>query len=92
MRQKALILGAKPPFNGPWVPIGEAKKWSYQVECNPVGANLDGQLSIRVVDSLGRATDLPSGGFLSGVKAQARVDVVPEVKFVSVFIEEAEDV
>ena len=33
MQTKALVLGAHPPFEGPWVSLEGAEKWEVVVEC-----------------------------------------------------------
>ena len=33
MKSKALVLGAHPPFEGPWVSLEGAEKWEVVVEC-----------------------------------------------------------
>jgi hypothetical protein len=35
MKSKALVLGAHPPFEGPWVSLMGAEKWKVLVEGHP---------------------------------------------------------
>lgn len=71
MRQKALVLGALPPFVGPWVQIGEAEKWNVTL-----GAPLDGNvIDIDVWrDGQVHSTSLPTSDHIQGVRARARLE------------------
>jgi hypothetical protein len=98
MKQKALILGAEPPFVGPWVPILEARQWHCLVKVNPVSLStigawmkaLNGQLIIRVTDKSGSVTVVPHGSMVEGAAAQAEVKEIEGIDNISVFLEEAE--
>lgn len=86
MKKKALILGAVPPFIGPWVPISEARQWCPIVVTVPNVA-LNGQVTIRTRDGSGHTTVVPHTERISGYMAQAVVGEMEGVDSISVIIE-----
>ncbi len=88
MRPKMLVLGALPPFEGPWIPIQGGVTWGYSVVCRPVGTGVDGQLTLNVRDEMGNITSLPKGAKIRGTAVQAVIGKVEGLEMVSVFIEE----
>lgn len=87
-RTKALILGAQPPFEGQFIPIGEARKWQTIVHSMPEDVSgADEAITILVMDDQGNVTPLLPGGDLSGVACKAVVGPCDGVKLVSVHVE-----
>ena len=99
MRSKALVLGATPPFVGPWVPLQRDVAWSYRVDCQPIGASLNGQLTLNIREGYdvadgsikGKVTPHPLGEVIRGVAIQAVIGEVEGVNLVSVYLEEIEE-
>ena len=92
MRSVALVLGALPPFEGPWVPISEGVVWDLVVKTQTIGLDVNGQVEVEV-DGWYRSTiQLPSGLWLMGQRARAVIGKEFEegLESISVFLEEAE--
>lgn len=90
MRTKALVLACRPPYVGPWVPIGERERWACVVESRPP-VELNGAVEIEVVSLDGSVEKFPPNGDVTGVRARALVGVVEERPSVTVTLEEPED-
>lgn len=90
-RTKALVLGAQPPFEGPWVPIREARAWGHIVHIRP-GDTLDGDqiVTILVMDEQGDVTPLARGELIRGIAARALLRPSDDAETVSVHIEVVE--
>ena len=83
-----LVLGAIPPFEGPWIPIQGGVTWGYSVACRPVGTGVDGQLTLKVKDKAGNITSLRKGDPVRGVAAQCGIGEVEGLEMISVQLEE----
>jgi len=91
MKTKALLLGARPPFEGPWVPIRDGAVWDLRVATQPADFSLDGKLKLQVQGTAASSIRLPSGELLSGEMVRASVGTVDRLHLVSVYLEESED-
>lgn len=90
MRSKALVLAARPPYEGPWVPIGERDEWVCRVVCRPQ-IESNGEVEVIVRDLEGRVSVLPPNGIITGEEAKARVKTMRgDVTSVTVFLDEPE--
>jgi hypothetical protein len=89
-RSKALVLAARPPFEGPWVPIGEKERWVCKVSCRPA-AELKGQVEILVKDQHGAVHHLFPDGDIMGVQAKARCKEMNGNLSVTITLEEPEE-
>ena len=90
MRTKMLVLGAIPPFEGPWIPIQRGVTWGCSIVCQPVGTGVDGQIILNVRDEQGNITSLRKGDPVRGTAVQAVIEEIEGLKMISVFIEEVE--
>jgi len=87
MKTKVLILGAEPPFQGPWVPLDKEEKWWSHVHTIPT-VEVNGECRVEVVDEHGSIISLPLGEEFRGVKVRGVVGTLEGVTNVSVLIEE----
>jgi hypothetical protein len=90
MRTKALILGAKPPFEGPWVPLDEGVVWRSYVETNPPVQVNEG-VSLVTVDLHGSVTLIPLGDVFEGLGARAILKEIEGNPDVSIFVREVKE-
>ena len=70
MKTKVLILGAEPPFEGPWVPISDSEVWWSYAESIPTVAGVSGCL-LEVVDEHDSIIPLSLGARIQGVGVRA---------------------
>jgi hypothetical protein len=72
MKKKALVLGAKPPFTGPFTPIREAKRWVPSVDVIPFSHDVTDALKFETMDAEGQLTTFEGvPEFLEGDLARA---------------------
>ena len=76
MRSKALLIGAHPPFVGPWVSVKGLKNPRTNIVTHPAGVELNGQLK------------LESGN--EGMM-RASIEKVDGLSSVSVYLEDGDD-
>ena len=91
MRSVALVLGALPPFEGPWVPISEGIVWDYYIKTHPIGLDVDGQVRIELDGMYTSTIRFPPGLGKRGSHARAIVGEIEGLKGISVYLEEADD-
>ena len=91
MRSVALVLGALPPFEGPWVPISEGVAWETCIKTHPIGLDVNGQVKVELDGMYKSSVQLPSGTLHHGSHARAVVGEIEGLQSVSVYLEEAED-
>ena len=90
MKTKALILGAQPPFEGPWVPLSENRVWWSRAETNPP-FEVNGQITLTLLDSHGSIIPLKLGEKFQGKEVRVTIASMEGVKSVTVFAEEELD-
>lgn len=89
MRTKALLLAARPPHEGPFIPIHEREKWTPIVECHPKAPDVDGHIKLLVEHPDGSCSLHHYTEQISGLQVKAIVDEIDGVDNVTIFLEEA---
>ena len=86
MQEKTLILGAIPPFTGPWVPISREEEWWSYAETIPNTIQVNGECGLEVLDEHDSITSLSLGDKFRGVKVRCWVKEIEGVENITIHI------
>ena len=95
MKSVALVLGALPPFEGPWVQISEGVVWDCCTITQPHGLDVNGQVKVEVNgmywSTIRLDSENPNKKLMGQFARAVLTEKVDGVKSISVILEEAED-
>lgn len=86
-RMKSLVVGAKPPIEGPIVRLDEARTWRIVVRTHPSNAIIESFVRVRVGEDVYRMAELVSGSFAQVLLVE-ELDPGTSAPYVSVFLKE----
>lgn len=85
-REKALLIGAQPPFSGQWIPISEVASWVARVETRPV-MEMEDHIEVEVMDHNGDTRRQPIFQIISGVAVKGHIKGTIGPVSISVYLE-----